>query len=390
MLLNCFKVCLLLFYIEYASHIILESFGQILELDEGDVCKRTLDNSQPHHICRHLKDCVAVHESLKKRNYPRICSFVGFEPIVCCPSYNKVTPTTSKITLTPSKSGTSQYAAKMCNEYKKLPFDFLSLGFHEVNKNQNKNLNEAYYKEFPHMALIGYGDSENSITWDCGGSLISNRWILSSAQCNKSGKSANFARWVLLGLINTDWIDDKDRQANLYEIEKRVLHKNYRPTSMYYDIALFRLNREVEFSENIRPICLNSDHLFNPTEVIATEWDQNVTVYSNNKKQTKILQKSMLSTISENECNAVYSTGVNKQYGIQISGDSQICTKYVEDTCVLDTGGPLQVKNPGGEFTTYTQIGIISFGKSCGYPGVPSVYTKVSAFISWIEENVWK
>nr|CAI5841157.1 unnamed protein product [Callosobruchus analis] len=39
----------------------------------------------------------------------------------------------------------------------------------------------------------------------------------------------------------------------------------------------------------------------------------------------------------------------------------------------------------------YEIVGITSFGKSCAtVENLPGVYTRVSAYIEWIEDNVWK
>lgn len=88
--------------------------------------------------------------------------------------------------------------------------------------------------------------------------------------CNYRGK----ARWVRLGELDLD-SQKEDADPRDYEIIYQILHPEYNPDSMYNDIALFKLNKNVNFNDYVRPVCLYT--LMNlPKEklntLIATGW----------------------------------------------------------------------------------------------------------------------
>ena len=53
-----------------------------------------------------------------------------------------------------------------------------------------------------------------------------------------------------------------------------------------------------------------------------------------------------------------------------------------------DSGGPIQITRPNNQ-CVYNIIGVTSFGKFCAAKNAPGVYTRVSAFVPWIESIVW-
>lgn len=99
--------------------------------------------------------------------------------------------------------------------------------------------------------------------------------------------------------------------------------------------------------------------------------------------------KVVLDIITGEPCNTVFqSDDTSFPNGLM---PSLLCAGVLQggkDTCQGDSGGPLQVimEQP---YCMYNIIGVTSTGKFCGYANSPAVYTKVSAFLDWIESIVW-
>lgn len=53
-----------------------------------------------------------------------------------------------------------------------------------------------------------------------------------------------------------------------------------------------------------------------------------------------------------------------------------------------DSGGPVQIRSTHQDGFIYHIVGVTSFGILCGTTA-PGVYTRVSSFIEWIENEVW-
>lgn len=90
--------------------------------------------------------------------------------------------------------------------------------------------------------------------------------------------------------------------------------------------------------------------------------------------------------VSRAQCNQVYgSRNV-------ILNEKQMCAggEKGKDSCNGDSGGPLMTIDHSNKLQPYMYCaGIVSFGpKACGMEGWPGVYTRVSAYMDWIVENI--
>ena len=73
-----------------------------------------------------------------------------------------------------------------------------------------------------------------------------------------------------------------------------------------------------------------------------------------------------------------------ERYGESKISSAMMCAAHDGgDACRGDSGGPLAVLGPD---TSYSQIGVVSWGKNCGAPQYPGVYARVTSFLDWIQE----
>lgn len=99
---------------------------------------------------------------------------------------------------------------------------------------------------YPWLAALGY--QTPAVRFLCGGSLITQRHVVSAAHCVVDGLA-----FVRLGAYD---ITSNTEGAVDVLIETKFIHESYDPKFITNDISMLKLNRNVNYTNLIKPICL--------------------------------------------------------------------------------------------------------------------------------------
>lgn len=129
-----------------------------------------------------------------------------------------------------------------------------------------------------------------------------------------------------------------------------------------------RTSTNINFGTLVSSLPISSSNVGGGVVATLSGWG----TLANNGEAPNNLQYIQLRTISEAVCETAHFP--NPTF------PSQICTytDYGEGACHGDSGGPLVVSN--------VLVGVVSWGRPCGV-GYPDVFTRISSFVSWIQDN---
>ncbi|XP_076303584.1 chymotrypsin-2-like isoform X2 [Lasioglossum baleicum] len=213
---------------------------------------------------------------------------------------------------------------------------------------------------YPYQAMIAKRD-----IFLCGGSIISEHFILTAAHCVYKQNAIDYT--VTVG---TYYLSSSTNPGISYPAKELIWHPKYNKEQYHYDIGLIRLNDWILFiNKRIELVPLASVYNITSNEIaIITGWGR----LSTDGEVPSTLQEIKLKVLPQEQCAAIWGVGVT---------ESHICTftRVDEGVCNGDSGGALVVNG--------VQVGIVSYGMPCAR-GSPDVYTRVYSYIPWIREQL--
>lgn len=240
----------------------------------------------------------------------------------------------------------------------------------------------AKQNQFPYQAAI-YIDTALTQAF-CGGTLITDRYVLTSAHClerfiiiiiymylllfKKNCRALEVV--VVLGALN---LTDQNEPQHISISSTFILHEDYDYYEKINDIALIQLDKAVSFADNIQAISwASNDDLYVNSEGIASGWGKTNT---DQQQNVDVLQYVKLRIIDNEQCKSIDPfQDVIKDTHLCTSGEGNVAT------CLGDSGGPLVVDE--------TLVGVIAFGYKYCDAGKPSVYMRLTKYDSWIRQNI--
>ncbi|KAF2904857.1 hypothetical protein ILUMI_01328 [Ignelater luminosus] len=190
----------------------------------------------------------------------------------------------------------------------------------------------------------------------CGASLIKPDVAVTAAHCTRGSRLL-----YTLGFLSVRaGTPIRGRGGWLVGVTSICIHPKY--NGQDYDVSVLHLDVPFELNDRVRTIPILPKNVVIPLGTIATVSGFGTLRFRG--PSSKFLLAVKVPKVSQEACERAYPLRIKPRmicFGFDQGG---------KDSCQGDSGGPLVVNG--------LLAGIVSFGKGCGLPSYPGVYTNVA------------
>ncbi|XP_044733181.1 trypsin-3-like [Chrysoperla carnea] len=225
----------------------------------------------------------------------------------------------------------------------------------------------ARIEQYPYQVYILRVKSD----YQCGGALISSSVVLTAAHCYPPNDQQGTVR---AGSTN------RKQGGQVRQIKRGILHSQYSGANLQNDIAVLFVDRPFQLTSSVKPIRLPVGENDNPRVGdigVTTGWGY----LGSSENVPHTLRQVKLPVMDQKICQQQQ----NKFLIIPITAN-KLCAGYLYNAkaiCQGDSGGPYVVNGVLHGITSHN-----SGPSNCGKAGVPSVFTRVSSYRTWIRNTV--
>lgn len=223
---------------------------------------------------------------------------------------------------------------------------------------------------YPWMVLILPSETNAPGYYNCGGSIINDRYILTAGHCLMGGRRPAQIR-AIIGAYDRNEAN-LGREGYRLEVESYKVHERY--SSGGPDIALIKLKYPLTFTSTFSPICLATFSNYNNLFIYG---------WGRQNQGSNLVNPTFLHEV---EVDQVQNRTCSRFWGNRFDQQHHICAGTQTGICSGDSGSPLSTRANG----RVNQVGIVSSGYSCKMgagSSVPDLYERVSSHLAWISDN---
>jgi len=209
----------------------------------------------------------------------------------------------------------------------------------------------------------------------CGGSIVGPRHVVTAAHC-VAGRTRYPTRFsVRVGEHDTRKTEGSEAE---YRVKRVFQHPDYqRPTALNNDIAVFELEKPIQFSKYVQPICLPDKDVPVGSDCYITGWGK----VRHPGYMTNILQQAKMPVVSKQVCHKKNYAAIR----IPVT-DAMVCSgdggSSRRSGCHGDSGGPFVCQLNG----RWELHGAVSHGSPrCASTETYTVFARVAYFKKWID-----